>query len=305
MTLSAIALDRCQVILHPLARKTKKRIYIQVLLIWVYGGFFASLPLLDIGLNRYVPEGYLTSCSFDYLTKELPSRLTILVFFAAAWVVPVCMIVTSYTVICRIILQTRKGNIDADLARHCKEMEVRRTEVRVAVVAIGVVGLWFTSWTPYATVALLGISGYEEYITPSSSMLPALFCKVASCIDPFLYAVTHPRFRAEMQKFLRGSTRRVHRTRLTMKTIRDESTAPARRASDDLEEMVVMVNSTLEEKTIYRSTESYPNAVRTYSVVSAAPPSWFASPFYTNSDTRRSTSLRSKSKVTQKEFNSC
>lgn len=75
-----------------------------------------------------------------------------------------------------------------------QEKEKRKTEVRLALVVIIVVAIWFTAWTPYAVVALLGINGYGHLITPTASMLPALFCKTASCVDPFIYAFTHPRY---------------------------------------------------------------------------------------------------------------
>lgn len=66
------------------------------------------------------------------------------------------------------------------------------------MVAGVVVALWFVSWTPYAVVALMGVSGRPP--GPLVSMLPALFCKTASCLDPYVYAVTHPRFRRELAK---------------------------------------------------------------------------------------------------------
>lgn len=251
MTLSAIALDRYQVILHPLVRKTKQRIYIQILFIWLYGGFFSILPLLDVGLNRYVPEGYLTSCSFDYLTKDTSSRIAIAILFTGAWVVPFCIITTSYAAIYKVILQVQKGQVNMDLSRHCKEIEIRRTEMKVAIVVIGVVSLWFISWTPYAIVALLGVTGHENYLTPSSSMIPALFCKMASCIDPFIYAVTHPRFRTELKNEFRRSQRfrmsKKSEKKETWLTISEVNAMPNRRSSDDLvKEMVVMVSTTKE-----------------------------------------------------------
>lgn len=83
-------------------------------------------------------------------------------------------------------------------SRHCREHDKRRTEVRLAVVAAVVVGLWFMAWTPYAVVALMGVSGRPP--GPLASMVPALFCKTASCLDPYVYAVTHPRFRRELGK---------------------------------------------------------------------------------------------------------
>lgn len=34
------------------------------------------------------------------------------------------------------------------------------------------------------------------------SMLPAVFCKTSACINPYLYAVNHPRFRSELRRLL-------------------------------------------------------------------------------------------------------
>lgn len=65
------------------------------------------------------------------------------------------------------------------------------------MLAVKLVGLWFLAWTPYATVALMGIMGYKQYLTPLISSIPALFCKAASCINPFLYFINHPRFKKE------------------------------------------------------------------------------------------------------------
>jgi r-opsin len=49
-------------------------------------------------------------------------------------------------------------------------------------------------------IALLGISGYADNISPLTSMIPAVFAKIASCVNPYLYACSHPRFRNELQK---------------------------------------------------------------------------------------------------------
>jgi hypothetical protein len=36
-------------------------------------------------------------------------------------------------------------------------------------------------------------------------MIPAIMAKTAACADPYLYAVTHPRFRAELEKMFCSS----------------------------------------------------------------------------------------------------
>lgn len=80
-----------------------------------------------------------------------------------------------------------------------REEEKRQLEIKLALVVFCVIGVWFAAWTPYAVVSLLGIANRADLITPMGSMVPALFCKTASCIDPFIYAVTHPRFKAEIK----------------------------------------------------------------------------------------------------------
>lgn len=198
MTLAAIALDRYYAIVHPLdplRRTTHLRARLSVLFVWCYGCIFAGIPLTGLGLNHYVPEGYLTSCSFDYLTTDTNNRIFIFVFFIAAWVLPFSVITICYCGIFREVIKTGSAS-----CRRGQEVEKRRTEIRLAAMVIGVIGLWFLAWTPYAIVALLGIFGFHDLISPISSMIPALFCKSASCIDPYVYAVTHPRFRREITK---------------------------------------------------------------------------------------------------------
>jgi r-opsin len=93
-----------------------------------------------------------------------------------------------------------------------QQEEKRKTDIRLGYMVIGALMLWFVSWTPYAVVALLGVFDLKEYISPLGSMIPALFCKAASCTDPWFYAITHPRFKKELMKLLKKSnTRKLFR----------------------------------------------------------------------------------------------
>jgi len=212
MTLAAISLDRYYVIVHPLnaaVKTTKQRARVWIGLIWTYGFVFSVVPVLDLGYNRYVPEGYLTSCSFDYLTDDRREKGFILVFFAAAWCVPFTTISYCYAKILSAVWTTSEL---ASGSRFGQEEEKRKTEIRLGYVVVGVIMLWFVSWTPYAVVALLGVFDQKQYITPLGSMVPALFCKAASSMDPWIYAITHPRFKVELTKLLwTKKTRKLHR----------------------------------------------------------------------------------------------
>lgn len=75
--------------------------HIIVLCIWLYSGVIAGLPFFGVG--DYVPEGYLTTCSFDYLSDDLTTRMFIFAFFVVAWVFPVSIIIGSYSSVLRYI----------------------------------------------------------------------------------------------------------------------------------------------------------------------------------------------------------
>lgn len=166
-----------------------------VLFVWLYSSLFSILPALNIGLSKYVPEGYLTSCSFDYLDKTSSGRIFIFVFFVFAWLIPFITITFCY---CRILSTV----ISAKRIQSSKDKN--KTELRLAAIILYVIGLWFVAWSPYAVVALLGISGHEDKITPLSSMVPGVCCKAAACFDPYIYAMTHSRFRKEFGRVFRG-----------------------------------------------------------------------------------------------------
>ena len=109
MSLAAVAFDRFLVISHPLSidkKPTRARAYTTITLIWLYSSLFASLPFFGIG--KYVPEGYLTSCSFDYLSDDITTRIFILTFFVAAWLVPFLIITYCYTAIVWYVHKAKK-----------------------------------------------------------------------------------------------------------------------------------------------------------------------------------------------------
>lgn len=251
MTLAAISLDRYYVIVDPLnaaVKTTKQRARIWIGLIWLYGFLFSVVPVLDTGYSRYVPEGYLTSCSFDYLTNDGREKGFILVFFAAAWCVPFTAISYCYV---RIVIAVWMTSEMAG-SRFGQEAEKRKTEIRLGYVVVGVIGVWFVSWTPYAVVALLGVFDRKEYITPLGSMIPALFCKAASCTDPWIYAITHPRFKNELTKMLSGKKtgilERDNGTRKQWDRSRSNKSGGLRTTNcsstedEDVEEVFVMVD---------------------------------------------------------------
>ncbi|XP_057657603.1 opsin, ultraviolet-sensitive-like [Diorhabda carinulata] len=216
ITLSVISFDRFFVIKYPLNRTfSNLRVKICLLVTWIYGTFFAVIPALDVGFGKYTYEGYLTSCSFDYLTDDAKIKNFIVVFFFAAWVVPVILISFSYINIWKIVYtRTECRKRGGDSVKHVREEDKRKQEIKLAVTVLFTIVLWFVSWTPYAVVALLGVAGYRDCIPPVVSLLPALFCKTASCINPYVYALSHPKFKNELTKICWGSSKANDRNKV-------------------------------------------------------------------------------------------
>lgn len=118
LTLAAVAIDRYLVISRPLDlmnKPTRCRAYTTICIIWLYSATFASMPLLGVG--KYVPEGFLTSCSFDYVSEASSTRAFIFSFFVAAWLCPLSVIAFCYIAIVRAVYNVRQ-NVTASLADH-------------------------------------------------------------------------------------------------------------------------------------------------------------------------------------------
>ncbi|KAM3967348.1 opsin Rh3 [Aphomia sociella] len=315
-TLSAIALDRYWAVvrpLEPLRALTAIRARLLAVGSWLYASIFALIPAFDFGYGRYVPEGYLTSCSFDYLTEERLPRIFIFVFFCAAWVAPLSIISYCYISIFREVAGNRniamKNQEQRLSTRHVKERVKRKAEIKLAVLVMAVIILFFISWTPYAIVALMGIFGRKDLITPVSSMIPALFCKTAACINPFIYIITHPNFRKEFKKMIYRD--KARRTGGTIKTLGyyTESTKIHRPSkdstntdvevvemkdipySDELIEKEESVVKTISSKTLEREESQMSTSIKSFKEDVVSPPSWYCKPKFAKKKSflRRST----------------
>ncbi|XP_075971746.1 opsin, ultraviolet-sensitive-like isoform X2 [Anticarsia gemmatalis] len=313
-TLSAIALDRYWAVvrpLEPLRALTAIRARLLAIGAWLYACIFAIIPALDIGYGQYVPEGYLTSCSFDYLTEDFSPRCFIFIFFCAAWLAPFCTISFCYISIFRVVVCNRNmssNNQEHRLSsRHVKERTKRKAEIKLAFLVMAVIALFFISWTPYAVVALLGITGKKELLTPIASMVPALFCKTAACINPFIYIITHPKFRKEFKKMLyRDKSKRMSGTIKTIGYCTDTTKMhrPSKDLSDTDVEIVEMKDipyqteeksgertKTISSRVAKREDSQKSISMKSFEGCVVSPPSWYSKPQFTKKKSfhRRST----------------
>ncbi|XP_039963388.1 opsin Rh3 isoform X1 [Bactrocera tryoni] len=205
-TNALIAYDRYNVITKPMEGKmTHGKAVMMVLSVYIY-----ALPFV-IGCvtetwGKFVPEGYLTSCTFDYLTDNFDTRLFVGTIFFCSFVCPTSMIVYYYSQIVGHVFshekalreQAKKMNVESLRSNVDKSKET--AEIRIAKAAITICFLFFVSWTPYGVMSLIGAFGDKSLLTPGVTMIPACTCKMVACVDPFVYAISHPRYRAELQK---------------------------------------------------------------------------------------------------------
>ncbi|XP_061195078.1 rhodopsin, GQ-coupled-like, partial [Saccostrea echinata] len=199
-TLSAISVDRYYAIAHPLQaahNMTRRKAFTMICLVWVWS-LCASLPPL-FGWGAYVAEGFQTSCTFDYLTTTPSNRTYIFFLYLFGFAAPVFVIAMSYILILRALrkheqkMQKMAAKMKVDDIK--ANQEKTKAEVKIAKIAIMIVALFLLSWSPYATVALIGQFGPTEWVTPFLSELPVMLAKASAMHNPIVYALSHPKFR--------------------------------------------------------------------------------------------------------------
>lgn len=161
-TNACIAYDRYKTIAKPLGgRLSMKKAILMMLLVWGYVLPWSILPYLEIW-SRFVPEGYLTSCTFDYLTDSFDNRMFVATIFTFSYVIPMSFIIYFYSQIVTHVIahekalkcQAKKMNVES--LRSNADLNKTSVEIRIAKAAITVCFLFVISWTPYAV--LVGIS---------------------------------------------------------------------------------------------------------------------------------------------------
>ncbi|CAH0381522.1 unnamed protein product [Bemisia tabaci] len=205
-TNAAIAYDRYNAIARPFDGKMSAgKAFMVLLIIWLYVTPWAILPYIE-KWNRFVPEGYLTTCTFDYLSPTKETQFFVLTMFTVCYVIPMSLVVFFYSRIVGHVFshekalreQAKKMNVES--LRSGQDPNAQSAEVRIAKAAITICFLFIASWTPYAVVALIGAFGDQNLLTPGITMLPACTCKLVACLDPYVYAISHPRYRLELSK---------------------------------------------------------------------------------------------------------
>lgn len=213
-TMTAIALDRYNVIVKGMSGTplTIKRALLQIIIIWLFGLLWTILPM--VGWNRYVPEGNMTACGTDYLSKDWGSKSYILVYSVFVYYLPLFTIIYSYYFIVSTVAAHEKA-----MKEQAKKMNVASlrsgdnqsasAEAKLAKVALTTISLWFMAWTPYLVINYMGIFNGSK-ISPLFTIWGSLFAKANAIYNPIVYGISHPKYRAALKEklpfFVCGST---------------------------------------------------------------------------------------------------
>ncbi|ROT69185.1 rhodopsin [Penaeus vannamei] len=158
------------------------------------------------GWNRYVPEGNMLACGTDYLTETELSRSYLYVYSVWVYLFPLAYIIYSYTFIVKAVAAHEKGMREQAKKMGVKSLrseEAQKTsaECRLCKVALMTVTLWFMAWTPYFVINWGGMFN-KPIVTPLFSIWGSVFAKANAVYNPIVYAISHPKYRAALEKKL-------------------------------------------------------------------------------------------------------
>ncbi|XP_010080821.1 PREDICTED: melanopsin-A-like [Pterocles gutturalis] len=216
ITLMVIALDRYFVITKPLASvgvTSKKKALIILVGVWLYSLAWSLPPFF--GWSAYVPEGLLTSCSWDYMTFTPSVRAYTMMLFCFVFFIPLIAIIYSYVFIFEAIKKANKSIQTFGCKHGNKELQKQyqrmKNEWKMAKIALIVILLYVISWSPYSVVALVAFAGYSHVLTPFMNSIPAVIAKASVIHNPIIYAIAHPKYRTAIATYVPclGSLMRV------------------------------------------------------------------------------------------------
>ncbi|XP_030210230.1 melanopsin-B isoform X1 [Gadus morhua] len=223
INLLAISLDRYIVITKPLQAIrwiSGRRTMVVILLVWLYSLAWSLAPLL--GWSSYIPEGLMTSCTWDYVTSTPANKSYTLMLCCFVFFIPLGII--SYCYLCMFLAIRSAGREIERLGTQVRkstlmQQQTIKTEWKLTKVAFVVIIVYVLSWSPYACVTLIAWAGYGSHLSPYSKAVPAVIAKASAIYNPFIYAIIHSKYRDTLAEhvpclyFLRQPPRKVSMSR--------------------------------------------------------------------------------------------
>uniref|UniRef100_A0A3Q0KTR1 Putative opsin-like receptor n=1 Tax=Schistosoma mansoni TaxID=6183 RepID=A0A3Q0KTR1_SCHMA len=197
-TIAAISFDRYLVIVKD-HKTTNFRVICTVIgFLWIWSIIWTIPPFF--GFGRYVLEGYQTSCTFDYISNDMPSLLFSGGMYIFGFMFPVLLCIYCYVNLLKIVRNNERVvliSLSNDGASKQRESVRNRKRLDIEATKSVILSLLFylMSWTPYAMVCLISILGQSYFLTPTIAEMPHIFAKMAAIYNPILYAFTNRKFK--------------------------------------------------------------------------------------------------------------
>uniref|UniRef100_A0A8D0H1X7 Opsin 4 n=1 Tax=Sphenodon punctatus TaxID=8508 RepID=A0A8D0H1X7_SPHPU len=188
---------------YPKAFSTTEWVALSCQLKYLFSGLWATPPFFFT--CAYVPEGLLTSCSWDYITFTPSVRAYTMLLFCFVFFIPLFAIIYSYIFIFKAIKNTNRDvqNIGSDDNKESqRQYQKMNNEWKMAKIALIVILLYVLSWSPYSVVALVAFAGYSRVLTPFMNSIPAVIAKASAIHNPIIYAIAHPKYRKAVAKYV-------------------------------------------------------------------------------------------------------
>ncbi|KAI4873578.1 hypothetical protein NFI96_025323 [Prochilodus magdalenae] len=165
-------------------------------------------PLVLAAAGSYVPEGLMTSCTWDYVSPSVGNRSYTLALCCCVFLIPLGIIIHCYI---HMFLSVRRASRDVSrLGSQVRKQSASRpqynvrSEWKLAKIAAVVIAVFVLSWAPYACVTLIAWAGYAHLLNPYSKTLPAVIAKASAVYNPFIYAIVHAKYRATLAEKVPG-----------------------------------------------------------------------------------------------------
>ncbi|KAG1944022.1 melanopsin [Pimephales promelas] len=206
ITLLAISIDRYLVITKPLQAiqwNSKRRTSLAILCIWLYSLAWSLAPL--IGWSSYIPEGLMTSCTWDYVSPSPANRSYTMMLCCFVFFIPLAIILFCYLYMFFAVRQACRDlkRLSSRKSTFVKQHSLR-SEWKLAKIAAVVIVVFVLSWAPYACITLIAWAGHASILTPYSKTLPAVIAKSSAIYNPFIYAIVHTKYRATLAEKVPG-----------------------------------------------------------------------------------------------------
>ncbi|ROT77765.1 rhodopsin [Penaeus vannamei] len=176
---------------------------------WVLGAFFCEIYAFFgsfFGCVSIWSMVFITADRYNVIVKGVSAEpLTsggAMLRIAGTW----AFTLACYTFIVKAVAAHEKGMREQAKKMGVKSLrseEAQKTsaECRLCKVALMTVTLWFVAWTPYFVINWGGMFN-KPIVTPLFSIWGSVFAKANAVYNPIVYAISHPKYRAALEKKL-------------------------------------------------------------------------------------------------------